>query len=151
MRVVYLSASGHLGGAERCLLDLVAEIRQTHPDWALHVLLGAPGPLSARLSTLGVPSSVLAFPDPVARLGESGNSLLALGGKLAIAGVSVTGYLRELKRALRALAPDVIHSNGLKMHALAGRAAPTGAPVIWHLLDFICLRPLTRHLLLLNR
>jgi len=84
MRVVYLSASGHLGGAERCLLDLVAEIRQTHPGWSLHVLLGAPGPLSARLSTLGVPPSVLAFPDPVARLGESGASLLALGGKLAM-------------------------------------------------------------------
>ena len=151
MRVVYLSASGHLGGAERCLLDLIAELHDTRPDCALHVVLGTPGPLSARLAALDVPSTVLPIPAALARVGASGSRTLALGGRLAVAGLSLLRYRRHLARTLGDLGPDVIHSNGLAMHALAGRAAPAGVPVVWHLHDFVRRRPLARRLLRLDR
>ena len=151
MRVVYLSASGHLGGAERCLLDLTAELRDTRPDCALHVVLGTRGPLSARLAVLDVPTTVLPIPAALVRVGASGSRTLALGGRLAVAGLSLLRYRRHLARTLRDLVPDVIHSNGLTTHPLAGRAAPAGVPVVWHLHDFVRRRPLTRRLLRLDR
>src|SRR5262249_2712403 len=43
--------------------------------------------------------------------------------------------------------PDVIHSNGFKMHLMGTWAAPRPTPVIWHLHDFVSLRPLMPRLL----
>jgi glycosyltransferase involved in cell wall biosynthesis len=151
MRVAYLSASGQLGGTERCLLDLVAELRDTRPDCALHVVLGAPGPLGARLAALAVPSTVLPMPAALARVAMSGSGAVALGGRLAVSGLALLRYRRHLARTLRDLGPDVIHSNGLAMHPLAARAAPAGVPVVWHLHDFVRRRPLTRRLVRLDR
>ena len=110
MRVVYLSASGHLGGAERCLLDLIAELHDTRPDCALHVVLGTPGPLSARLAALDVPSTVLPIPAALARVGASGSRTLALGGRLAVAGLSLLRYRRHLARTLGDLGPIDRHA-----------------------------------------
>ncbi len=44
-------------------------------------------------------------------------------------------------------APDLIHSNGLKAHALAAVARPRGVPVLWLLLDFLSHRPVMARLL----
>ncbi|HEY8054807.1 MAG TPA: glycosyltransferase family 4 protein [Terriglobales bacterium] len=44
-------------------------------------------------------------------------------------------YARRLRRALAALQPAVLHSNGLKMHLLAAMAG-AAPPLIWHLHDF---------------
>ena len=38
MRVMYLSASGQLGGAEASLLDILASIREAQPSWPLQLL-----------------------------------------------------------------------------------------------------------------
>jgi len=56
-------------------------------------------------------------------------------------------YVSRLRRLLGRLAPDLIHSNGLKMHLFAGLARPTGVPVVWHLHDFFGLRFITPLLL----
>lgn len=45
------------------------------------------------------------------------------------------------------LAPDVIHSNGLKTHILAGWARPPRTPVIWHIHDYLRLRFVSSRLL----
>jgi glycosyltransferase involved in cell wall biosynthesis len=55
-------------------------------------------------------------------------------------------YLGRLRRAIRSFAPDIIHTNGLKMHVLAGWATPS-IPVVWHLHDYLGSRPLTTALL----
>jgi glycosyltransferase involved in cell wall biosynthesis len=153
MRVVYLSASGQLGGAERCLVDILASIRQAEPQWTLHLIAGADGPLMSRASSLGVASSVLPFPLAVARVGEAATDgrrgLIGLGRTL-LAGVAATGYIGRLKQRLRSLGPDVMHSNGLKMHVLAVQAAPRGVPVLWHLHDYVGRRALARRLLRLR-
>ncbi|HEV2736403.1 MAG TPA: glycosyltransferase family 4 protein, partial [Longimicrobiaceae bacterium] len=51
-------------------------------------------------------------------------------------------YVRELRRIVRALAPDVVHSNGFKMHVLGLMARPAGVPLVWHVHDFGGRRPL---------
>src|SRR2546430_11158103 len=119
MRVVYLSASGHLGGAERCLLDLIADLHDTRPDCALHVVLGTPGPLSARLAALDVPSTVLPIPAALARLGASGSRTLALGGRPPLARPSPLRDPRHLSPTPRGLGSHAVHSHGLAMHPLA--------------------------------
>ena len=45
MRLAYLSASSGLGGAERCLVDLLAVVRQFEPSWRLHLIVPSEGPL----------------------------------------------------------------------------------------------------------
>jgi glycosyltransferase involved in cell wall biosynthesis len=153
MRVAYLSPSGQLGGAERCLLDVLAGIREAEPDWPLHLVVAADGPLRTRAEALGVRCSILAFPRAFSRLGESGTgrrNVLGAAGRLAAAGPAAASYLRRLRRTLGTLAPDAVHSNGLKMHVLAGWAAPRGVPVIWHLHDYVGRRPATKRLLRLG-
>jgi glycosyltransferase involved in cell wall biosynthesis len=46
-----------------------------------------------------------------------------------------------LAKTLSRLKPDLIHSNGIKFHLLAGLAAPRRVPLVWHIHDFISLRP----------
>jgi glycosyltransferase involved in cell wall biosynthesis len=43
--------------------------------------------------------------------------------------------------------PDVIHSNGFKMHVLAARAGTPGVPVVWHVHEYLTPRPFSRILL----
>ncbi len=45
------------------------------------------------------------------------------------------------------MAPDIIHSNGFKMHVLGAWAAARGIPMIWHIHDFVSARPLMAPLL----
>jgi glycosyltransferase involved in cell wall biosynthesis len=48
---------------------------------------------------------------------------------------------------LRELRPDVVHTNGLKMHVLGARAASPGMPVVWHVHEYLSPRRMSRVLL----
>jgi glycosyltransferase involved in cell wall biosynthesis len=154
MRIVYLTPSGQLGGAERSLLDLLSSLRQSVPDWSLSVIIGGDGPLTARVAALGVEVQVLPFPVALARLGDAGVSA-QLGearrcqwlGSLIRAVPSTTSYAARLRRTLACIAPDVIHTNGFKMHLLGGRVKPPSSSVVWHVRDYISPRPLMSRLL----
>jgi len=148
VRLAFLSPSGALGGAEASLLDVLASVRDAHPSWPLHLIAAADGPLSARASALGATAEVVAFPCALARLGEhgaSGRGVARLATQLGYAAGPIAAYTARLRRALAAFAPDVVQSNGLKMHLLGGRA--TDAPLVWHLHDYLGSRPLTSRLL----
>ena len=156
MRVVYLNPSGQLGGAEMALLDLMASIRAARPEWTLQLIAGADGPLISRAESLGASALALPFPPALARLGDAGLSgpdgtqpaRADLVKKLFRAGSPVFKYTAELKRALRAMQPDVIHTNGFKMHVLGPWARPRKSmPVIWHVRDYVGARPLMARLL----
>jgi len=56
-------------------------------------------------------------------------------------------YIARLRRRLRMLAPDVVHTNGFKMHIAAAWAAPRTTRVVWHLHDYARLRPVAGRLL----
>lgn len=152
MKILYLSACSQLGGAERALLDLLASIRATASDHSLHVVTTEDGPLVSECHALGVEATVVRLSGRVARLGDAAiqqervSNLLNL---LAAAPPIVT-YLRRLRRVIRSFAPDVVHTNGFKMHVLGALAKPRRTPLIWHLHDYLSSRPamakLLRHL-----
>jgi glycosyltransferase involved in cell wall biosynthesis len=52
-----------------------------------------------------------------------------------------------LRRAVRRERPDVVHTNGLKMHVLAAWTRPRGAALLWHIHDYVSRRPLAARLL----
>ena len=46
MRLLYLTPTASMGGAERVLLDLVGMVRQARPSWSLGLIVGNDGPLA---------------------------------------------------------------------------------------------------------
>ena len=153
MRIAFLSATGRLGGAETCLLDMLASVRAAAPAAALMLVSGGDGPLLVRARALGVAAAAVPFPDAVARLGETW-SLAAAGparfaARVGLAAAPVAGYTGELRRALAPFAPDVVHTNGLKMHLL-GAYASGQAPVVWHVHEYLAGRPVSARLLRWN-
>jgi glycosyltransferase involved in cell wall biosynthesis len=151
VRIVFLSPSGALGGAETALLDMLAAIREARPDWTLSVIAAADGPLLAN-AALYADTAALPFPPALARLGEWGargslTSRLGLGAALVAASAPAAVYARRLRQHLHDLDPDIIHSNGLKMHLLGARVRPPRAKLIWHLHDYPSARRVTARLL----
>jgi glycosyltransferase involved in cell wall biosynthesis len=155
MKIVYLNPLGQLGGAERSLLDILCSIRTAKPDWPLHLVVAEDGPLVSQSLALGVPTTVLPFPSALASIGDAAvaaatgqqGSRSALLRKLFSAAPATFAYVRNLRGTLRELSPDVIHTNGFKMHVLAVWARPRRVPIIWHIHDYVSSRPLMSRLL----
>jgi glycosyltransferase involved in cell wall biosynthesis len=145
LRIVYLNPSGKLGGAETSLRELLASVRTAEPDWDLQLVLGEDGPLAATARQLGVGVHVVPFPAALARVGDSGRWTAVVG--LLKAALPTAGYARNLARWLRNLEPDIIHTNGLKMHLLAAWTRPRRSILIWHIHDYVSSRRLMRRLL----
>jgi glycosyltransferase involved in cell wall biosynthesis len=144
VKVLFVNPIGELGGAERALLDLIASLKEFAPSFEASVLSFAPGPLLEEAVLLGAKTSVLPLPDSVTKLGDSAGidavrSVVGLGRAFA--------WAPALARHLAAEGADVIHTNGLKAHALVALTRPTEVPLAWHLHDFVSTRPLMRHVL----
>ena len=129
MRIVFLSPSGELGGAETALLDILAAIREARPDWRSPMIAASTGPLVAKAAAYG-DAAAMPFPDALARLGEWGTrgsiltpppSRRGTSGRFC-AGPELRATAAE---AARDFNPDIIHSNGLKMHLLGARVRPS--------------------------
>jgi glycosyltransferase involved in cell wall biosynthesis len=150
--IVFLSPTGQTGGAEAALHELLAGLRDSHPSWSLRLIVASDGPLVARVEALGVPVDVLPFPASLARLGDWGlgkglwSRLIFLTKCLTVA-LPALGYLRRLRGRLRVQSPDVIHTNGFKMHLLGAWARPHRSAVLWHLHDYVSRRSVTARLL----
>lgn len=155
MKILYLSACAQLGGAEKSLLDLLASMRAAKPDWPLRLIVSEDGPLVSRSIALGVATTVVPLPSTVARLGDAAvggpaghqRSRWSLMSELLSAAPAVLRYVRKLRKVIREIAPDVIHSNGFKMHLLGLWAKSAQAPIIWHIHDYVGTRPLMARLL----
>src|SRR5438045_7525882 len=111
MRIQYLSSSGELGGAEVCLLDMMASLQREQPGWNLSLIAAQDGPLLQRAANMGVAIKVLPFPPSLSRLGDSKPSTgrmarAALGAKLAAGAYVAAGYSRKLRRCINEFAPD---------------------------------------------
>ncbi len=146
MRIQYLSSSGELGGAEVCLLDMMASLQREQPGWSLALIAAQDGPLLQRAAGMGVAIKVLPFPPSLSRLGDSKPSTgrmarAVLGAKLAAGTYVAAGYSRKLRRCINEFAPDVLHSNSLKMNLLGAWAKRPRLPIIWHLHDYLSSRP----------
>jgi glycosyltransferase involved in cell wall biosynthesis len=152
VRVLYLSPVGVVGGAERTLLDLLDCLGRGPDAPRLALLTGAEGPLVEQARALGVETHPLPLPEALASLGDTqlrgagATGFLRFGVSLTRAAPTATRHLRALQRRIRDFRPTLIHSNGLKTHLLSALCAP-GAPVVWHVHDFLGERPLVSRVL----
>jgi glycosyltransferase involved in cell wall biosynthesis len=156
MRITFLNPIGEVGGAERILLAAIRGAREHFPGARLEVVLFADGPLRAEAERLGAVVTVVPLPASLAGLGDTGlringrshaRARLGFGWTAVGEAPAAVGFVRQLRAALRRSAPDLIHSNGLKTHALVALVRPRGVPVLWHLHDFLSHRPVIVHLL----
>lgn len=155
MKVVYLNPTGQLGGAERVLLDVMASLLAADSHFRPHLIAASDGPLVAAARNLSVPVTVLPFPPSLARLGDGGAGgpagrqigPLAMLGRLTKACGAAGLYLNQLRRTLKRLSPDLIHTNGFKMHLLGLWTRPRRTPVVWHIHDYVSARPLMARVL----
>src|SRR5690349_10756846 len=150
MRVAFLNPGAEMGGAEVCLLDLLTGLRAAVPDWPLLLICGAPGPLIEKASAIGVATQVVRMPQALAALGDSaaggraGNEITpaVLGRKILTTGLHLLPYTWKLRRALADYEPDVVHTNGCKMHILGSCFKPKQSELLWHVHDYLSDRPL---------
>jgi glycosyltransferase involved in cell wall biosynthesis len=127
IRVVYVNHTAALSGGELALLRLLPALAA---EVEAHVVLAAEGPLVRRLADAGVSVEVLPLREDVRSLPRD-----ALG-PAAVPASAV--YALRLARRLRALRPDLVHTNSLKAAlygGVAGRLARV--PVVWHARDRI--------------
>lgn len=132
LRVVFVDHVARLSGGELALLRLLPELSR-HVD--VHVVLGEDGPLVERLEAAGISIDVLPLAPPARDLPGSSVAPRAVGVGAAAASVR---YVEELRRALRRLRPDLVHTNSLKAAVYGGVAARlAGIPAVWHVRDRI--------------
>ena len=144
MRLLYLSGSGAMGGAERVLLDLILGMQARGHQ--IKLILGEHGPLQSQVAGAGVEAEVLPMPERLAAFGESGQSPAAMLAGVPAAGAAALSYLRALNASVARWNPSLIHSNAIKTHVLGARLRHS-APLVWHLHDYVGSRPLTARLL----
>jgi len=151
MNVLYLNPSGQMGGAETSLSTLMESLRELHPDWRLSLLLAEAGPFAARAAKLGVTVQVLPLPRNLALLGCGARSHSGWAWRALRSLPATLRYRTRLKTAIREIRPDVIHTNGFKMHFLAASIARRehggGDVRVCHIHDYVSCRPLERWLL----
>jgi glycosyltransferase involved in cell wall biosynthesis len=148
VRIVFLNPTGQIGGAERSLLDFMSSVREAEPEWELNLITGASGPLVTSAQAIGVPTGVVELPQRLARLGDAGAggpagnelSKSLLLSRLALSTLSATRYSRRLRRLLDDLQPDLIHTNGFKMHVIGAWAKRRNVPLVWHVHDYVSSR-----------
>ncbi|HEY4103520.1 MAG TPA: glycosyltransferase, partial [Polyangiaceae bacterium] len=148
MKILLVSPAAELGGAERCLLDFVVALRESR-DVQVELVALADGPLLKKARDLGARVQVVEAPRELSELGESGRR--SESGKtladLAVAAPSTVRFLARLQRAIAAQRPDVVHTNGMKAHLLAGLLTLSRARLVIHLHDFIGARRASKWLL----
>lgn len=155
MKIVYLNPSAQLGGAEAALRTLLSTIREARPDWELELIVTEDGPLVGQLRELGIPVHILPIPRAVSAVGDSGAGgpagdavrITSVIGRLVLGGPSLALYMLRLRKTLRRAKPDLVHSNGFKMHLLGVLGRPAGVPLVWHIHDYVSVRPVMSRLL----
>lgn len=147
MRIVYLNPCGQMGGAETSLRELLASLRNAEPAWELRLALGEDGPLTGIARELNVAVMVIPFPPALARIGDSGQGPLRMVWSMVKAAGGAAIYARRLGKILRNMRPDIIHTNGFKMHLLASWVRPSKTALVWHIHDYVRRRPLMSRML----
>jgi glycosyltransferase involved in cell wall biosynthesis len=145
MQVILLAASGQLGGAERMVLEVVRALSTLGVESS--VLALQPGPLLEAALREGACAAEASVPPPsLAILGDMGRSKAAVAVGLLRAAVPLPLFVRRLSRRVHRQGADLIHSHGIKTHILAA-LMPRRAPVVWHVHDYVSLRPASSALL----
>lgn len=131
-RIAYISHCARLSGAEIGLLRLV---EAAAGQIAATVVLAEDGPLVEPLERAGARVAIL----PLAEQARSLTRAQVAGGRSAgRTALEVARYVGALAVRLRALQPDLVHTNTLKAGVYGTAAARlAGLPTVWHLHDRI--------------
>src|SRR5207244_8345364 len=104
-KVVSLTASSRLGGAERSLLHMLTSLRATAPEASLTLITAEQRPLLSRADALGVRTFVVPMAPVLIRIGESHlpagggwNTWLSLARQISPGLPALAGYLLRLRR-----------------------------------------------------
>ena len=130
LRVTYLDHVGRVSGAEIALVRLIEAVG---PELEATVILAENGELVERLGAAGARVEVLPLAEEVRGMSRS---QIRPGLRQAYGTAEVARYTGRLRRRLRDLRPDLVHTTSLKASVygmVAARAA--GLPVLWHLHD----------------
>ena len=131
VRVLFLNPTGRMGGAETALLEVMAGLIESRSGVAPRVDRGVRWPARRARAGARRRCARAAVPAALARFGEWSDrarrwSPLRLALRCARAAWPAWRYRARLRRVIRELAPDIVHSNGLKMHLLGAWARPAG-------------------------
>ena len=130
-RVVYLDHTARMSGGEIALLRLLPHLTGVEP----HVILAEAGPFADALVAQGISVEVIPMPAR-ARVATRGTMRLAGLSPRTIVGSAT--YTVRIARRLRAIRPDLVHTNSLKAGVYGGFAARcAGVPQVWHVRDRI--------------
>jgi glycosyltransferase involved in cell wall biosynthesis len=125
MRVLVLDQFSELGGAQRCLLDLMPALLDRR--WDVRVLLPGEGRLSQALHDLGI---------PVQRV-QCGP--YTSGTKTLRDLIRFVGDYRAITKAVEAQSADLIYVNGPRLLPAAARAC-RGTPILFHAHSYLSKR-----------
>jgi glycosyltransferase involved in cell wall biosynthesis len=131
IRVAFVGHVAQLSGGEIALVRLIDALDEVEA----HVILAEHGPLEARLLAAGTSVEVLPMRERTRDLRKDRVGL----GRLPIAALlDTTTYTFRLARRLRALRPDIVHTNTLKAGVYGSLAARLArVPAVWHVRDRI--------------
>jgi glycosyltransferase involved in cell wall biosynthesis len=145
MRVLYVNPLARLGGSERSLVDAMLSLRAVRPDIDARLLLFEEGDLADLVRGHGIDVAIEPLPRSLREIGEARPSTGPSAAlELARSAWFVPRFLVAVRKALRASRPDIVHTNGMKAHLVAG--ALRTRPLVVHLRDFVSQRPVSRRL-----
>ena len=145
IRVVYVGHVAQLSGGEIALVRLINALGEVDA----HVILAEEGPLVARLLAADISVEVLPMRE---RTRDLRKDRVGPGGLPITALLDTTTYVFRLARRLRAVQPDLVHTNTLKAGIYGSFAARLArVPVVWHVRDRIATDYLKRPAVLLLR
>jgi glycosyltransferase involved in cell wall biosynthesis len=133
-RIVYVDHATDIGGAEKSLLDLIARLDRARFEPTLLCAEGAEWlepepPAAVAIERVFGPSGVFGR-----KRDEVRGGLLGSRGDL----LGAIGPVGRLWRRFRRLKPDIVHTNTLKAHLLAGASAHLARRrLVWHLRDIL--------------
>lgn len=139
MKILFYNHTGQVSGAERVLLMILAGLarrgRLNSQSFDSVVICPAEGPLTEMADNLGVTVENIA---PLqARFTLRADELV---GYLR----SFFGVMRQLRRRVSEVKPDVLHANSIRAGLVATMATlGLKTPVVWHLHDLLPRHPLS--------
>jgi glycosyltransferase involved in cell wall biosynthesis len=127
MNILFLDQFGELGGAQRCLLDLLPALRER--GWGIHLAAPPGGQLAECAAEFG------ATADPI-ECGpfSSGKKTLRDVARFVMQGPQLSAEILRLARCYRA---DLIYVNGPRLLPAAAAAARHGPPLLFHSHSFL--------------
>ena len=132
-RVVIVGHTAALSGGELALARLAPSLSD-HAE--IHVILAEDGPLRDRLESEGISVEILSLSERARAMRKDS---VTRRGLSAVVAIDTARYVWKLRRRLRSLRPDIVHTNTLKAALYGGLSArAAGVPVvIWHVRDRI--------------